>query len=114
MMIAAASQGTDPTAAARLSCDMQKMALAQQDYITEPVDADVRILNWESQNWRSDPSHSANSIVQVSRFDEYVSEAQVPCALPDPIRIRGVGATTLYVDLNYKQLLTVLFCHEVY
>ena len=72
------------------------MALDRQDYIAEPVDADVRILNW-----RSGTSLSANSIAKVSRFDEYISDAQVPPALPDPIKIRGIGATTLYVELSF-------------
>lgn len=65
-----------------------------RDRIPEPVDADVRILSW-----REEPTPEG----KPSRFDEYIVEAQVPPVIPDPIRVRGIGSTTLYVLLESNQ-----------
>lgn len=65
-----------------------------KDGISEPVDAEVRILSWTSE-----PGDALRE-TKVSRFDEYIVEAQVPPVVPDPIKVRGIGSTTLYVDLD--------------
>jgi len=78
-----------------LSCDIAKMALGfsgqldVKDRIPEPVDVEVRILSWKNE--------SAVGEEKATRFDEYILEAQVPPLLPDPIKVRGIGSTRLYV-----------------
>ena len=64
-----------------------------RDCIAEPVDAEVRILSWRSEQ------SNVLCETKLSRFDEYILEAQVPPVIPDSIKVRGIGSTTLYVEV---------------
>ena len=55
-----------------------------KDRIPEPVDVEVKILSWRKE-----------SAEEATRFNEYILDAQVPPVIPDPIKVRGIGATTL-------------------
>ena len=57
-------------------------------YEPQPVDAEVTILFRSPEGAPVSPSAS-------SRLDTCISRAQICVPTPDPIRLRGVGATTL-------------------
>ncbi len=68
-----------------------------RDHNPEPVEADVRILSYTREE--------STPVEKLSRFDECIIEAQVPLVVPDPIKVRGIGSTTLYVSLMKEYLL---------
>lgn len=55
----------------------------------QPVDAEVTILFRDSQATPPIPPSES------CRLDSYIRQAQIPQPVLDPIRLRGVGSTTL-------------------
>lgn len=55
----------------------------------QPVEAEVRFLS------AREIDSSLPSLSQGSRFGDYVDESLLPTTVPDPIKLRGVGGTTL-------------------
>lgn len=55
---------------------------------SQPVDAEVTILSGRALEVPTDST-------EACRFDAYINEALATPHIPDPIRIRGIGSTTL-------------------
>ncbi len=55
----------------------------------QPAEPEVWLI-WQQQRDPSPPSLS-----QGSRYEEYIEESLLATTVPDPIKLRGVGGTTL-------------------
>lgn len=58
------------------------------DFQRQPVDAEITILLRSSMEPAISPAQSC-------RLNEYITQARTEPHVPDPIRLRGVGMTTL-------------------
>ena len=60
-----------------------------------PVDADVRVVSLHALE---SPDHPP-VLHTASRFGDYIDESRLASTtVPEPIKLRGVGKTTLYVS----------------
>lgn len=58
-------------------------------FALQPVEPEVRLI---SQRERAP---SLPTLYQSSRYDEYIEESLLATTVPDPVKLRGVGGTTL-------------------
>ena len=67
-----------------------------------PVDADVRVVSIHALESLDHPP----ALHTTSRFGDYIDESRLASTtVPEPIKLRGVGKTTLYVSYS-----TLLHC----